>query len=188
MDISDVRKNTKLIIDGIPYNVDSAEFVKPGKGRALYRFKLKNLLDGSTLDRTYHSADKVEEAKITVLESQYLYKEMEHYIFMDNKTFEQLLITEKQLGDKKYFLKEGIIVTVQMMGDKPFDVALPTFVELEVVKSAVTTKTDTITAQNKSVVLETGFTLEVPTFVKEGDIIKVDTRTGTYVERISTRK
>ncbi len=188
MDISDIHKNVKLLIDGIPYNVVEADFMKPGKGRAIYRLKLRNLLDGGTLDRTYHPGEKVEEAQITTHEDQYLYKEGEQYVFMSTDTFEQSFITEEQLGDKKNFLKEGTALTVLMLGDKPIDITLPTFVELEVVRSAISTKTDTITAQNKTIVLETGHTIQVPTFVKEGDIIKVDTRTGTYVERVNPKK
>lgn len=188
MEISEVHKNSKLLIDGIPYNVEEADFMKPGKGRAIYRLKLRNLRDGTSLDRTYHSGDKVEEARINSYEMQYLYEEGGHYVFMNTETFEQHFLTEEQLGNKKHFLKEGVVVTVLMMGDRPLDVTLPTFVELRVVKSEVTTKTDTITAQTKMVVLETGYTLGVPTFVKEGNAIKVDTRTGAYLERVSTKK
>jgi len=188
VEISDVHKNSKLLIDGIPYNVDEAEFVKPGKGRAIYRLKLRNLLDNTVLDRTYHSGEKVDEASIASEEKQYLYREGENYIFMNTQTFEQYSIGEKQLGDKKYFLKEGMVVTVLMMGERVIDVTLPTFVELAVTRSEVSSKTATITPQSKAATLETGYSIEVPSFVKEGDIIKVDTRTGTYVERISGKK
>ncbi len=187
MNIEDVHKNSKLLIDSIPYNVDDADFMKPGKGHAIYRLKLRNLLDNSTLDRTYHSGDKVEEAVINNIEMQYLYEEADHYVFMDTTTFEQHFISKKLIGDKKYYLKEGTIVTVLMLEDKPIDFNPPTFVELKVTGSATTSKTDTITAQTKAVVLETGYTIGAPTFIKEGDILKVDTRTGTYVERV-TRK
>jgi len=188
MDIEDVHKSIKLLIDGIPYNVDVADFVKPGKGRAIYRLKLRNLLDGGTIDRTYHSGDKVEETRIVTHEEQYLYKDEEHYVFMNTETFEQHFINEEQLGDRKYFLKEGTVVTMQMMDDKPLDIIMPITVELEVVSSEVSTKKETVTGQEKAAVLETGYTIGVPTFVKEGDVIKVDTRTGTYLERVSTRK
>ena len=188
MDISDVHKNSKLLVDGIPYNVEEAEFMKPGKGRAIYRLKLRNLLDGSTADRTYHSGGKVEEAYTTNNEEQYLYKEGEQYVFMNTETFEQHFIAEAQLGNKKEFLKEGMVVSILMMGDNPIDITLPIFVELRVVESDVATKTGTITAQTKSAVLETGYTIAVPAFVKEGDIIKVDTRSGAYVERVGTKK
>ena len=188
MEIEDIHKNAKLLIDGIPYNVDEAEFVKPGKGRAIYRLKLRNLLDGSIADRTYHSGGDVEEAHATNLNGQYLYKEGEHYVFMNTETFDQLFIDAKLLGNKKGFLKDGMVVSILMIDDKPIDVTPPTFVELQVVESGVTTKTGTITPQTKSAVLETGYTIAVPGFVKEGDVIKVDTRTGVYVERVDTKK
>ncbi len=188
MEIEDVRRNTKLLIDGIPYNVVEAEFTKPGKGRAIYRLKLQNLLDAGTLDRTFHSGERVDEAPIATNEMQYLYREGEQYIFMNSETFEQHFIAEEQIGDKKNFLKEGTVVIVVMMNDRPIDITLPTFVELKVVRSDVTGKADTITSQNKAAVLETGYTIGVPTFVKEGDILKVDTRTGTYVERVGAKK
>jgi elongation factor P len=188
MDISDIRKNVKLLIDGTPYNVEEAEFMKPGKGRAIYRLKLRNLLNGSIIDRTYHSGERVEETSTNSEEEQYLYQEGEHYVFMNTETFEQRFIDQKQLGDKKEFLKEGMVVTMVMLGDRPIDITLPTFVELKVVESEITTKTATITPQNKSATLETGYIIGVPAFIKEGDIIKVDTRTGTYVERVNIKK
>ena len=188
MEIEDIHKNAKLLIDGIPYNVDEAEFVKPGKGRAIYRLKLRNLLDGSITDRTYHSGGNVEEAHATNLNGQYLYKEGEHYVFMNTETFEQLFVDEKLLRNNKGFLKEGMVVSILMINDKTIDITLPTFVELQVVESGVATKTGTITPQTKSAVLETGHTIAVPGFVKEGDVIKVDTRTGVYVERVDTKK
>jgi len=187
MDIEDVHKNSKLLIEGILYNVDTAEFVKPGKGRAIYRLKLRNLIDGGVIDRTFHSGEKVEETQIATYEGQYLYKEREQYVFMNTKTFEQYFINETLIGDKKYFLKEGTVVTIQMMGDKPIDIIMPITVELQVVGSDVTTRKETITGQGKTAALETGYTTTVPTFIKEGDIIKVDTRTGTYLER-ATKK
>ncbi len=188
MDIADVHKNTKLLIDNTPYNVDEAEFMKPGKGRAIYRLKLRNLLDGRTAERTYHSGEKVDEAYTSNQEEQYLYREGEHYVFMNTETFEQHFIDEARLGDKKDFLKEGTVVSTLMMGDRLIDITLPTFVELRVVESGVTTKTATITPQTKSATLETGYSIAVPSFIKENDIIKVDTRTGTYVERVGSKK
>ena len=185
MDIADVHKNSKLLIEGIPFNVVEAEFVKPGKGRAIYRLRLKNLFDGNTLDRTFHSGEKVDEANISAEEKQYLYKEGDHYVFMSTDTFEQTFISEKQLGDKKSFLKEGDVVNVLMLNDRAIDVTINTFVELKVVRTEAASRTATITAQNKAAVMETGLTIDVPAFVKEGDILKIDTRTGTYVERVT---
>ncbi len=188
MNIEEVHKGSKLLLDGTPYNVEIADFVKPGKGRAIYRLKLRNLLDSSSLDRTYHSGEKVDEVSISTQECQYLYKEDDRYIFMNSDTFEQFFITESLLGSKATFLKEGMGVTVLMMGDRPLDVNLPTFVELKVIESAVTTRTDTVTAQLKDAVLENGHTIGVPVFIKEGDVIKIDTRTGSYVERVNVKK
>ncbi len=188
MDIEDVKKNVKLMIEGKPFNIDDVDFVKPGKGRAIYRLKLRNLRDGSTLERTYHSSEKVEEVSISAEEDQYLYKEGDHFVFMNTESFEQKMIPEHMIGDKAAFLKEGTIVTMTMMGDEPIEITLPTFVELQIIGSEMTTKTATITPQNKAAKVETGYSIGVPAFIKEGDVIKVDTRTGAYVERITTKR
>ena len=188
MEISEVRKNTKLLIDGTPYNIDEADFMKPGKGRAIYRLKLRNLITGSIVDRTFHSGEKVEEAHTTAEEEQYLYREGQEYVFMNNVTFEQHPIAEELLGDKKGFLKEGMMVTMLMMGDRPIDVTIPMFVELKIVETEISSKSATISPQLKAATMETGATIGVPSFVKEGDTIKIDTRTGTYVERVTTKK
>jgi elongation factor P len=188
MKIEDVKKNVKLLYQGKPWNVDAAEFVKPGKGSAIYKLRLKNLLDNGVLDVTFRSADKVDEASINNLEMQYLYKESDHYVFMNTQNFEQTFIPEAQLGDKAHFIKEGILVNVQLWDDKPIDITIPTFVELAVVETGSSIKTATVTAQNKAAKLETGYSVDVPSFIKEGDVLKIDTRTGNYVERLSTKK
>jgi elongation factor P len=187
MDIENVHKNSKLLIDGIPYNVVEAEFVKPGKGRAIYRLRLQNLHDYSTLDRTYHSSEKVEEASISTHEEQFLYQERDGFVFMNTETYEQRTLPEKMIGDKKFYLKEGTIVTILMHGDEVLDVNPPTFIDMVIKESSVSSKTDTITGQGKTSTTETGLVIDVPTFVKEGDIIKVDTRTGRYVERVTKK-
>jgi len=187
INVENIRKNNKLLVNKVPFNVDDFEFMKPGKGRAIYRLRLRNLFDSSVIDYTYHSGDTVELADVTTHEIQYLYHEADHYVFMDTETFEQYMISDKIVGDKKTFLKESIVVTGVMWDKKPIDVTMPNFVELKVVESSFTTRTDTITAQNKSVVLETGSSIGVPNFIKEGDVIKIDTRSGTYVERITKK-
>lgn len=188
MDIAEVTRNTKLLINGVPFAVEEVKFVKPGKGRGIYYLKLRNLFDGTTRDQTYHSADKVEEASVTSNDMQYLYEEGDHYVFMDTVSFEQHHLPKEQLASRIQFLKEGSVVAALVMENRIIDITLPKFVELAVVTSTVTTKTDTVTAQSKMVVLETGASIAVPAFVKEGDLIKVDTRTNTYVERVSTKK
>lgn len=186
MEIEDTTKNSKLLINDTPYNVEDVNFVKPGKGRAVYRLHLRNLFTGKVLDITYHSGDKVEQANISVHEMQYLYHESENYIFMDSETFEQYFITGEQLGERTSFLKEGLLVSVRMLENTPIDVTLPNTVELKITESSPTTKTDTVTAQSVTAVLETGYSILVPAFIKEGDTIKVDTRSGSYLERTST--
>ena len=188
MDIAEVSRNTKLSINGVPFAVEDVKFVKPGKGRAMYHLRLRNLFDGTSRDQTYHSGDKVEEVHVSSNEMQYLYKEGDHYVFMDNENFEQHSVPKELLGTRSQFLKEGLVATVSVMEGRILEVIIPKFVELTVAKGAASTKTDTVTAQLKMVELETGVTLAVPPFVKEGDIVKVDTRTSTYVERVSTKK
>jgi elongation factor P len=188
MEISSVRKNTKLIIDGVLYNVEEAEFTKPGKGRSVYRLRLKNIRDGGVIDRTYRSGEKVDAATLSTQNEQYLYREGDQYIFMNTETFEQHGVPGDLLGDKTNFLKEGMEVVMLMHGDETIDVTLPITVELKVIESEVSTKTATVTPQNKASLVETGARIDTPSFIKAGDVIKVDTRTGTYVERVSTGK
>ncbi|MGD0780456.1 MAG: elongation factor P [Dehalococcoidales bacterium] len=188
MEISGVRRNSKLIIDGALYNVDEAEFTKPGKGRSVYRLRLKNLRDGSVIDRTYRSGEKVDEATMNTEEEQYLYHEGDQYIFMNSKTYEQHSISEDLLGIKKNFLKEGMDVVVLMFGDEAIDITLPLTIDLKVTETEVSTKTATITPQMKSSIIETGYRVDTPSFIKVGDVIKIDTRNGNYVERVATGK
>jgi len=188
MEISGVHRNTKLIIDGSLYSVEEAEFTKPGKGRSVYRLRLKNLRDGRIIDRTYRSGEDVEEARLDTQSEQYLYHEGDQYFFMDIKTYDQHAVSEELLGIKKNFLKEGMEVVMLMMGDEPIDVQLPITIDLKVIETEVSTKTATITPQNKASVLETGYRVGTPSFIKVGDIIKIDTRTGNYLERVSTGK
>ena len=115
MDISEVRKGSKIMIDGVPYNVEEAEFMKPGKGSAIYRYKLRNLIDGSSTNKTYHSGEKFTGANVNTREGQFLYRESNNFIFMNTDTFEQYSIDETLLGDKSHFLKEGTIVTTMML-------------------------------------------------------------------------
>ena len=185
MEISSVKKNTKLTIDGILYNVEDADFTKPGKGQSVYRLKLRNLKDGGITNRTYRSGDKVDDVRTTSVEMQYLYKDNDQFVFMDSVTFEQISVSGELMGDQQHYLKEATTVTMLMADDQPIGVTLPITVDLKVVQTEISTKTATITPQNKQSVLETGYTIGTPTFIKEGDIIKVDTRTGQYVERVN---
>ena len=182
-DSSDLRKGLKIVIDGEPYIITDFEFSKPGKGQALYRCKLKNMLTGYTMDRTYRSGDKFEPANLNEVKMQFLYKDNDGYHFMNMATYEQIDMTEEQVGDAKNFLKENMEVSLLFFDETPISIDLPNFVELEVVDAPPGVKGDTATGATKPATLETGYTLQVPLFIEEGDILKIDTRTGQYVER-----
>jgi elongation factor P len=183
-DASDLKKGLKVILDGNPHIITEFQFSKPGKGQALYKCKLKNLISGYTLERTYRSGDKFEQAMLEETTMQYLYKDTEGYHFMDTKTFEQIQMTEENLGDGKKFIKENMEVAVLLFDGRPISVELPTFVVLQVIKSDPGVKGDTATNVTKIANLETGYDINVPLFVDEGEFLKIDTRTGEYVERV----
>lgn len=174
-------------MDRTPFSVEGVEFVKPGKGRAIYKFRLRNLFSGNILEITMHSGDKVEETSVTVHEMQFLFKENDNYIFMDSSSFEQIPMSQDQVGERGGFLKEGTPVVIMMWEGRPIDIQLPKIVELKVVETSASLKGATITAQMKEGKLETGVSVGVPAFIKEGDIIKVDTRNGSYIERVGSK-
>ncbi len=180
---SDLRKGLKIVIDSEPYIITDFEFSKPGKGQALYRCKLKNMLTGYTMDRTYRSGDKFEPANLNEVRMQYLYQDGDGFHFMNMATYEQIDMTEGQVGDAKNFLKENMEVAILFFNETPISIDLPNFVELEVVDAPPGIKGDTATGATKPVTLDTGYTIQVPLFIEEGDILKIDTRTGQYVER-----
>ncbi len=184
MEVSEVSRSKKLLIDGVPYNVENVSFVKPGKGRAIYHLKLRNLINGALSEPTYHSGDKFDEASITVRDMQYLFHEHGHYTFMDAESFEQYVMGEEIVDDKKLYLKDNLGVQVMMWEDRPIDLQLPKAVELKVMETESALKGATVTAQQKLAKMETGLTIGVPAFVKEGDVIRVSTLTGAYVERV----
>lgn len=184
IDTSDIRKNLKLLIDGEPWVVVDFQFVKPGKGQAFTRTRLKNMITGNVVERTFRSGEKLEEAQIEEKEMMYLYSQGNTYAFMDNKTYEQVEITREHLGDAVHFLIENMNVEVLFFNGRPIGISLPNFVELEIVNTEPATKGDTVSGATKPATLSTGYTLNVPLFVNTGDWIVVDTRTGAYVERV----
>ncbi len=181
---SDLRKGLKIIIDGQPYIITEFQFSKPGKGQALYRCKLKNMITGYTMDRTYRSGDKFEPANLEERRVQYLYNDAEGYHFMDTKTYDQITLTEENIGEAKNFLQDNMEVDLLFFNETPISINLPNFVQLEVVKADPGVKGDTATGATKPATLETGYTIQVPLFIEEGEILKIDTRTGQYVERV----
>ena len=181
---ADLRKGLKIAIDNEPYIVAAFDFSKPGKGQALYRTKLRSMITGLTIDRTFREGDTFEPASLEERDMQYLYREGDHYYFMDNQTFEQIIINEEGLGDAKNFLKENLNVKVLLFREKAIGVELPNFVNLRVVKTEAWVKGDTSKADYKPATVESGYELRVPPFVVEGELITIDTRTGEYSTRV----
>ncbi|QSV45239.1 elongation factor P [Geobacter benzoatilyticus] len=182
--VADLKKGLKITLDGDPYIVTAFEFSKPGKGQALYRTKMRNMINGTSLDRTYRSGETFEPARLEERQMQYLYKEDNHYTFMDNQTFEQVQMSEDAVGDSKNFMIDNIEVDVLMFGEKAIGVSLPNFVNLRVVQTDPWVKGDTSGSDSKPATLETGYVLRVPPFIEEGEMIVVDTRSGDYSTRV----
>jgi elongation factor P len=183
-DSSDLRKGLKIEIDGDPYIVVQFAFVKPGKGQALYKCKLKNMLTGAQFDRTFRSGDKFNEANLEEHEMEYLYSDGEQYCFMNTSTYNQDFLTKDQVGDATDFLKENTVCSVLFFQERPIGITLPNFVDLRITKAELWAKGDTATGSTKPATLETGYVVQVPPFVDEGELVRIDTRTGAYVERV----
>mgnify|MGYP003590129985 FL=1 len=181
---SDLRKGLKVQIDGNPYIIIDFEFSKPGKGQALYRCKMRNMISGNQLVQTYRSVDKFEKADLEERKMQYLYNQEDEYHFMDTDNYEQLFITREHLGDNVNFLVDNMEVEVLFFNGKAIDVSLPIFVNLVVTQADPWAKGDTSGTDTKPVTVQTGYVLQVPPFVEEGDKIQIDTRTGAYVTRV----
>lgn len=182
--VADLKKGLKITIDGAPYIVTQFEFAKPGKGQALYRTKMKNMITGATLDRTYRSGETFEPADLVDRKMQYLYKEDEHYCFMDNETFEQIHVGEDAVGDARNYLIDNLPVEVLLFGEKAIGVDVPNFVNLRVTETDPWVKGDTSGSDSKPATVETGYVLRVPPFIEEGELITIDTRTGEYSTRV----
>jgi elongation factor P len=183
-DSSDLRKGLKIEIDGEPYIIVQFDFVKPGKGQALYKCRLKNMLTGVQFDRTYRSGEKFNEAHLEEHEMEYIYAEGDRYCFMNTTTYEQEYLVADQVGEGIHFLKENTLCNVLFFQDKAIGVTLPIFMDLRIIKADPWAKGDTASGDSKPATLETGYTLQVPPFIDEGELIRIDTRTGQYVERV----
>ncbi len=181
---SDIRKGLKIELDGKPFIIIDFLHVKPGKGGAFVRTKLKNMETGQVLDKTFRSGERLTPADLTEREMQYLYQDQDGYHFMDNSTYEQIFLTEDQLGDAKNFLQDNLNIKVLFFNDKPIGIELPTTVNLRVERTDPGVKGDTASGGTKPATLETGLVVQVPLFINEGDILKIDTRSGQYIERV----
>jgi elongation factor P len=181
---AEFKKGLKIEIDGTPYIIVDFQHVKPGKGGAFVRTKLKNLLNGRVVDQTFRSGEKVEKPDLMEREMQYLYREGDRYCMMDNETYEQIMLTEEQVGEARLYLIDNLNVEVLFFNQAPLAVELPNFVELEVAQAEPGVKGDTASGGTKPATLESGATVQVPLFISAGDRVRVDTRTGNYIERV----
>ena len=180
---SDFRKGLKIQIDGVPYLMVEMNFRKPGKGTALYECKLKNLLRNTVVDRTYRAGQTLEAADVTEFTAQYLYRQADGYVFMNNSDYEQYELSEEQVGEYARFLKEGLDCQLMTFNNQPIAVTPPNHVILQVEYAEPAAKGNTATNVQKPVQLETGAEILAPAFINTGDWLRVDTRTGEYIER-----
>ena len=181
---AEFKKGLKIEQDGTPYIIVDFQHVKPGKGGAFVRTKLKNLINGRVVDQTFRSGEKVDKPDLLEREMQYLYREGDRYCMMDNDTYEQIMLTEEQVGEARLYLVENLNLKILFFNQAPLTVELPNFVELEVAQTEPGFKGDTAAGGTKPATLESGATIQVPLFINEGDRLKVDTRTGNYIERV----
>jgi elongation factor P len=184
---SDLRKGLKIEIDGDPYVITEFQFVKPGKGQALYRCKLKNIINGSTMDRTYRSTDKLGKPDLMQREMVYSYPEGDHYVFMDESSYEQITVDKDVVGDMKFFLVEDMQVKVLFFNDVAIDLEMPNFVEKQITETEPGARGDTATNVTKPAKVDNGYEIHVPLFIKEGDWVRIDTRTGEYADRVNRK-
>ena len=181
---NDIRPGQSLIIEGSIYLILEYQHVKPGKGKAFVKTKLKNLSDGGVVDKTFRADENVEQAFIDKQSFNYLYKDNNDYVFMNNETYEQINLNEMIIEDKYLLMKENQEITIQMYKNTPIDILLPASVELKVTKAEPAVKGDTVTSTNKIVTCETGLEISVPMFIEENEIIKIDTKNRTYMTRL----
>lgn len=181
---NDLRKGTTFVYEGDVYEIIDFQHVKPGKGAAFVRSKIRSVMSGGSKEVTFNPNDKFEEARIETREMQYLYKDGNLYYFMDPESYEQIPLEEKMVEEAMKYVRESDSVTMRFYQNQPFDVAPPNFVELEVTQTEPGVAGNTATNANKPATVETGATFDVPLFVNIGDVIKIDTRSGEYLSRV----
>jgi elongation factor P len=180
---TDLKKGTVIQLDGQPFRVTDYAQKVMGRGGSIVNVKLKNLVTGAVIPKTFKGADKIEPAEVTTRTVQYLYADGNDFYFMDPESFEQFQLPGDIVDEAAQYLKEGDMLALQFFGDKVINVELPKSIFLEVTYAETVVKGDTTSSVQKDATLETGMTLKVPAFIKTGDIIKVDTRDGSYLER-----
>ncbi len=185
LDTSQFKNGLKIELDGEPYVMTYFQHVKPGKGGAFVRTKLKGLRTGRTIEKTFNAGRKVEEADVEERRMQYLYQDGENAVFMDTSSYDQMSIPFEQLGDDRKFLQENAELNVIVYKGEPINVELPAFIIAPIAQTDPGLKGDTASGATKPATLETGAVIQVPLFIKEGEKVRVDTRTGEYVERVN---
>jgi len=181
---SEFRKGLKIEISGEPYVIVDFQHVKPGKGGAFVRTRIKSLVSGNVIDMTFRSGDKVDKPDLEERDMQFLYETSGEFHFMDTNNYEQLFLNAEQLGDSKDYLKENLVIKALFHNKRPIGIEVPMFVELKVVKTEPGVRGDTATGATKSATLESGAVIQVPLFVEEGDVLRIDTRTREYITRV----
>lgn len=183
---NDLKKGLKLEMDGKPYKITECSFTNPGKGSAFYKCKMKNLETGLSVERTFKSGVDTgcKQADLEEREMSYMYDDPEGFNFMDQSTYESIHLTTEQVGEAKEYLQEGIILTILFYNGRAISLDLPNFVNLKVVETDPGLKGDTASGGKKKAVMETGLQINVPLFIKEGEVLKIDTRTGEFIERV----
>ena len=182
---SDFKKGLKILVDGEPYNIVDFQHIKPGKGNAFTRTKMKNLVTGNNLERTFKSGDKFQIPDVIYADMDFLYTDDSGYHFMNQENYEQLQLNEEVVGEGKNYLIEGQKVNVCLFNDRAVGIELPNSVNLKVANTDPGLKGNTVTNTYKPATLETGYVVQVPLHTNEGDVLKIDTRTGDYMERVS---
>lgn len=181
---NDMRPGQSIIVDGILFQILEYQHVKPGKGRAFVKTKLRNLNSGGVVDKTFRADEDVEQAYIDKQSFQYLYNEGNEYYFMNTTSYEQISLTKEQLNEQELLIKPNQEVTIAMYNNSPIDIILPTTVNLIVTKSEPAVKGDSVNSNTKEVTVETGLIMQVPMFIDENDEIKIDTKTKSYITRV----
>ena len=182
-EINQLKSGVTIAIDKDVFVIVGVDHVKPGKGSAFARVKLRNLRIDTIIERTFRSDDKIQEAFVEEKQLQYSYKDASRYHFLDQETFEDYVIDEERLGNIKNFLKDNLAMSAYFHGNELVNVALPNFVKYKIINTEPGIKGDTAKGSSKPAVIEGGATIQVPLFVNEGDVVKIDTRTGEYIER-----
>lgn len=182
--MSELKKGLKIEIDGIPYRITEYQHVKPGKGAAFVRAKIKSFLDGKVIEKTFHAGDKVEAPNIGDKNMQYLYNDGNSYVFMDTESYEQLELSKEQVGDNAKWLIDGLGVSVLFFNNKAISVNIPQAIEYKITETAPNYKGDTSASGKKPATLESGAVVQIPFHVLEGDVIRVNTETGDYIEKV----